>query len=143
MVISDEMKFPPPVRVDPFEAKEDLAPVEGVAHVKRIGEFQKKWSRSRKEAGGRRDREKEHELPGGSQRVKELVDKVNRHLSAQNILLHLVLIKDEEGYTLDVYDCTDNEVCTVIRDFIVNVAELPLLAHKLEKEIGLLVDTVS
>jgi len=34
-------------------------------------------------------------------------------------------------------------VCTVIRDFIVQVDELPMLAYKLENKIGLLVDTVS
>jgi hypothetical protein len=143
MVISDEMKFPPPVRVEPFKPGEELKPVDGVAPIKRIGDFHKEWRRSRQEAGRRELREKVAELPGGPQGVKELVDQVNRRLDDEGILLHLVLVKDEEGYTLDVYDCTDNQVCTVIRDFIVQVDELPLLAYKLENRIGLLVDTVS
>lgn len=143
MVISDEIKFPPHVRVEPFKPGEEVVPVEGVAPLKRIGAFQQEWRRSRQQAGRRESRDKATELPGGPERVKELVDQVNRGLDDQGILLHLVLIRDEEGYTLDVYDCTDNEVCTVIRDFIVQVDELPLLAYKLENRIGLLVDTVS
>ena len=143
MVISDEMKFPPPVRVEPYKAGEELEVVEGIAPLKRIGDFQQAWRRAREEAGRRERREKAAELPGGPRQVKELVEQDNRRLDDQGILLHLVLVKDEEGYTLDVYDCTDNQVCTVIRDFIVQVDELPMLAYKLENKIGLLVDTVS
>ncbi len=143
MVISDEMKFPPPVRVEPYKGGEELEVVEGVAPLKRIGDFQQAWGRAREEAGRQARQKKGADLPGGPQQVKELVEQVNRRLTDQGILLHLVLVRDEEGYTLDVYDCTDNEVCTVIRDFIVHVDELPLLAYKLENRIGLLVDTVS
>ena len=143
MVISDEVKFPPHIHVDPFKAGEEVVPTEMVAPLKRIGDFQKEWSRSRQESGKREKRERIIELPGGPKRVTELVDRVNKNLADHGILLHLVLIKDDDGFTLDVYDCTDEKVCTVIRDFVIDVDELPKLARKLEKEIGLLVDTVS
>jgi len=144
MVISDEIKFPRPIHVDTFPSKEEVVlPAEGVAALKRVGAFQKEWSRSRQQSGKKKEKQKFGLLPGGRQHVRDLVDQVNNHLEKQGILLHLVLIKEEDGFTLDVYDCTDNKVCTVIRDFVVNYDDLPTLANKLESETGLLLDTVT
>jgi len=143
MVITDEIKFPRHIRIDPFKAKEEVPRTEFIVPVKRIGEFRQQWQQSRREAGKREERKKSHELPGGAKRVRELVDQVNRNLANHGILLHLLLIKDEEGYTLDVYDCTDDRVSAVVHDIVIDLDDLPLLLHKLEQEVGLLIDTVS
>lgn len=144
MVISDEMKFPRPIHVDTFPSKEEVVlPTEGIAALKRVGAFKQEWSRSRQQSGKRKEKQKFGLLPGGRQHVRDLVDQVNNHLEKQGIMLHLVLIRDDDGFTLDVYDCTDNQVCTVIRDFVVNYDDLPDLSSKLESETGLLLDTVT
>ncbi|HSR37069.1 MAG TPA: hypothetical protein VLL73_07780, partial [Desulfurivibrionaceae bacterium] len=75
--------------------------------------------------------------------VRHLVERVNLSLDDHRILLHLVLVRTDEGYVLDVYDCTGNEACTVVRDFEIAIADLPLLLRNLEEEAGLLIDTIS
>ncbi len=143
MVISDEIKFPRPVHVKTFPARGEVVPATEVAALKRLGNFQKEWSRARQNAGKRKEKQKFGLLPGGRKHIRDLVDQVNNHLDDQGIMLHLVLVKDDEGFAFDVYDCTKNQVCTVIRDFVVNYDDLPVLAAKLENETGLLLDTVS
>ena len=143
MVISDEMKFPPHIHVDPYKDEGGVKSTDMVAPLKRIGDFHREWSRSRQQSGKRKEREKAADLPGGAKRVRELVEQVNKNLAAQGILLHLVLIRDAEGYMLDVYDCTNEQVATVIRDFVIDIDDLPVLVYKLEHEVGLLIDTVS
>ena len=75
--------------------------------------------------------------------VRRLVDQVNAHLEAQQILIHLVLIKDDHGYGLDLYDCSTNEQCSIIGDVVIDLNDLPVLLKNLQQEAGILLDTIS
>jgi hypothetical protein len=140
MVISDELKFPRPVRVDPYHTERKVEPIEGLVPVAPIGAFKRDWQRGRE-----KQREQGQSLFSSPEEtsVRRLVAQVNNHLKDRKIPIHLVLIKDEHGYTLDVYDCTGTEQCTIIGDVEIDLDDLPVLLKNLQEETGLLLDTIS
>ncbi|HIJ79605.1 MAG: hypothetical protein OEY01_12640 [Desulfobulbaceae bacterium] len=140
MVISEEVKFPRPVKIDPYHQEKKVEAIDGVNPVARIGAFKRDWQRRREE-----DREKKDFFSAVDEKaVRRLVDNVNVHLENQNIAIHLVLIKDEGGgYSLDVYDCTGGDRCSVIHDVVIDLNDLPILLRNLQQETGILLDTVS
>lgn len=140
MVISDEIKFPRPIRIDPYRLEKKVAPIDGIAPLARIGAFKREWQRDRE---GRRQQEQALFPSSEETAVRRLVVQVNAHLKNQKILLHLVLTKDEHGYSLDVYDCSGNEQCSIIGDVAIDVNDLPILLKNLQQEAGILLDTVS
>lgn len=139
MVISDEIKFPRPIRVDPYRLGKKVAPIDGLAPLARIGAFKREWQRDRE---GRRQQEQVF-LSSEETVVRRLVEQVNAHLKKQKILLHLVLTKDEHGYSLDVYDCSGNGQCSIIGDVAIDLDDLPVLLKNLQREAGILLDTIS
>ncbi|MGV1100923.1 hypothetical protein ACUUL3_16120 [Thiovibrio sp. JS02] len=141
MVISDEIKFPTrPIRRDPYRTERKIDPVDGTQPVARIGAFKREWEQGREE---RRQGGEETFLATDELSVRRLIERVNTHLERRHILIHLVLIRDESGYAIDVYDCTGNEQCTIVGDVIIDLADLPVLLRNLEQETGILLDTVS
>lgn len=140
MVISDEIKFPRPIRIDPYRPEKKVAPINGLAPVARIGAFTREWQRDRE---GRRQQRQELLSSAEETAVRRLVEQVNLHLEKQKILIHLVLIKDEHGYSLDVYDCTGNEQCAIIGDVVIDLNDLPVLLKNLQQEAGILLNTIS
>lgn len=140
MVISDEIKFPRPIRIDPYRKEKKVEPIDGLSPVARIGAFTREWQRNRE---GRR-RQEQALLPSTEEvAVRRLVEQVNTHLENQKIPLHLVLIKDEHGYALDLYNCSGNEQCSVIGDVVIDLNDLPVLLKNLQQEAGILLDTIS
>lgn len=139
MVISDEIKFPRPIRIDPYRREKKVEPIGEFSAVARIGAFRRDWQRNRKERQPHRQMLASPEEAS----VRRLVEQVNTHLANQKILLHLVLIKDEHGYSLDVYDCTGNEQCSIIGDVVIDLNDLPALLKNLQQEAGILLDTIS
>jgi len=140
MVISEEIKFPRPIRIDPYRAQKKVDPIDGLAPVARIGAFKREWHRDQED---RRQQAQAFLSPVEETAVRSLVEKVNNHLENQKILIHLVLIKDEHGYSLDIYDCTGNEQCAIIGDVIIDLNDLPVLLKNLQQEAGILLDTIS
>ncbi|OGQ98563.1 MAG: hypothetical protein A2505_01800 [Deltaproteobacteria bacterium RIFOXYD12_FULL_55_16] len=140
MVISDEIKFPRPIRIDPYRTEKKVDPVNGLAPVARIGAFTRDWQRDR---DGRRQQGQTLLSATEETAVRRLVAQVNLHLEKQKILIHLVLIKDEHGYSLDVYDCTGNEQCAIIGDVVIDLNDLPVLLKNLQQEAGILLNTIS
>lgn len=137
-----EVKNPQPAPVytgKPDERKAE--PVDALSPPARIGRFRKVWRRYRQRATSRR--KKVLLSPAAERDVRSLIDTVNSHLDRNNIQIHLVLMQDEKGYALDVYDCTDNQVCRIVRDIVIDLDELPVLLGNLQEETGLLVDIVS
>lgn len=140
MVISEEIKFPRPIRIDPYRLQKKVDPIDGLAPVAHIGAFRREWHRDKKE---RRQQAQPFLSTGEETAVRSLVEQVNNHLENKKILIHLVLIKDEQGYSLDVYDCTGNEQCSVIGDVVLDLNDLPVLLKNLQQEAGILLDTIS
>ena len=140
MVISDEIKFPRPIRIDPYRKEKKVDPIDGLSPVARIGAFTREWQRNRE---GRRQQEQALFSSTEETGVRRLVEQVNTHFATQKILIHLVLIKDEHGYSLDVYDCSGTEQCSIIGDAVIDLNDLPALLRNLQQEAGILLDTIS
>lgn len=139
MVISDEIKFPRPIKVDPYRTEKKIDPVDGTPPVTRIGAFSREWQRRRQEQQERRP----YTGPNDEESVRRLVDTVNTHLKNQDIQIHLLLIRDENGFAIDVYDCTRGDRCEIIGDVVIDLEDLPVLLKNLQQETGILLDTVS
>jgi hypothetical protein len=134
-----EIKDPQPPLQPETPRRESTPPVDGVRPVVRIRHYE----------GGRREGEgkKGHRpgsLPPAQEReLRQLVDRVNRDLERQKIPIHLILIAAGEGFLLEVYDCTDRQVCRAVRDLEISAADLPGFLLRLQGEAGLLVDVFS
>lgn len=141
MVISDEIKFPRVRPVDPYRADRRVEAVDGTPSIARIGAFKREWNRRRGES--HRPSRAVPLSPDEAEAVRLLVERVNLSLDDHRVMLHLVLVRTDEGFSVEIYDCTGNEACTVVRDFEIALHDLPLLLRNLEEEAGLLIDTVS
>ena len=140
MVISDEIKFPRHIRVDTFKTETRVENVEHLAALEKVGKFNRRWSENPERQVKRKDKKK---LSGAELKdVLNLLKRVNDDLAEHDVLIRLVLSKDDEGFALDVYDCTNQTECRIINDIIINVDELSILLRNLHQETGLLVDTV-
>ena len=130
---------PPPAKSPP--RKVDLDPVDQIAALKRLGEF--KRQRRNREQGEQRQPAGGSLSPNDRKTVRGLIDQVNANLKKQGVLIHLVLVQDENGMSIDVYDCSDASVCEVVRDIVIDITELPGLLKSLEQETGILINTIS
>ena len=140
MVISDEIKFPKTTKIDPFKTEQKVKNIDNISAIEKVGDFRRRWTKNKQQ---QKTPKRGKNLTGGEQKsVREMIAKVNDDLDKQNVLIHLILVKDDEGFSIDVYDCTDNHVCKVIKDININVEDLPLLIRNLELESGLLIDKI-
>jgi hypothetical protein len=141
MVITDEIKFPGQPVVDNPGKKRRVEKTGRITPVLPIKRFWRKWHKQR-------DRifikGVEANLPQGSEKMLQLlIDKVNQNFLAHHIEIHLALVKTGNGYELDIYDCTGNRVCQLIRGNEIHLDDLPNLLRKLQSQSGILIDTVS
>jgi hypothetical protein len=81
--------------------------------------------------------------PNEEKFLRLLIEEANDSLDRLEIALHLVLIIEEGDYLLEIYDCTQQQVCRVVKELEITPAELPELLRKLQLAAGLMVDTVS
>lgn len=102
--------------------------------------------------GGRRERDKGRESRGGRRMVPldqasvrevvRLIAQINDQLEIQGTKIHLVLVADDEGFAIDLYDCSDTTVCRSIHDISIGPSDLPILLARLVRQAGIMVDTV-
>lgn len=71
------------------------------------------------------------------------LDHVNEDMSAHGLPLHLVFAKHENGYALDVYDCSYYETCRLSYDIPFDLDNLTDVLGNLQTETGIIVDTTS
>lgn len=141
MVISDELKFPLVVPVDPFRKERKVEAVFAIPAIARIGAFRQGWNRNREEE---RPPPKRRRLDADQEReVRRQMERANLNFENHDIQLRLLLTRTEEGYQLDLYDCTGDTVCQVVADLLVTFDDLPALLRNLEEEGGLLIDTIT
>ncbi len=127
-------------RLPPKQRRKDVIPTQPVSEIRAIDHllYTREWGRDRKKR-----RRKIMALDGdGVRRARKLIEHVNANLEACGILMHLVLIEDENGFALDVYDCSGAEVCQVIHDIEIGLHELPSLLVRLQMESGIMFDRV-
>jgi len=125
-----QSKTPKPVR-------RDVTPTLPVKEAKAVSPLRKREYPEHRE----KQRRKAVKLSAAGVRdVKRLAAEVNLHLEKNGAGIHLLLLQEEDGFVLDVYDCSDGHVCKVIHDMTVSVDELPSLFAKLQSESGIIFD---
>ena len=123
-------KTPKPIR-------QDISPALPVFELKAIGSLvEQHYSGGRK-----RDRREAVKLnPAGLRDVKRLAEQINLRLEQSGAGIHLVLIQEDDGFVLDVYDCSGGNRCQVVHDIVISVDELQSLFAKLQNESGIIFD---
>ena len=138
MVITDEFKFPRPPRLDTGESPLKVKEIDGMSPVLPINHYTRRW---REERNRPYLEEVDENLPPGAEKALQmLISKVNRHLEEANVAVHLGLVKEENGYALDIYDCTSGLACFLVKDDSIHINDLPELLRNLQQEVGILID---
>lgn len=140
MVISDEIKFPRPPRLDSTPAPLLIREIDGLSPVLPINHYTKKW---RKGAHRPTIERVDDSLSDAAERaLQELITQVNENLGKANVPIHIGLVREEEGYALDIYDCGSGVVCTIVREESIHINDLPAMLRNLQQEAGLLIDLI-
>ncbi|MDA8163469.1 MAG: hypothetical protein M0017_00360 [Desulfobacteraceae bacterium] len=120
-------------------SRQAAPPVDGVRPVVRI----RRGGGSGGEGRGRKGNPPEPFPPAQEHELRQLIEQVNRDLEHHAIPLRLVLLAAPDGLLLEIFDCTGGQLCRAVRDLEIDAAELPAFLAKLQREAGLLVDTLS
>lgn len=141
MVITDEFKFPRRPRIDTGEAPIRLREIAGISPTLPLKYLEEKY---RQGTGFVYLEEVEETLPEGAERtLQALIFQANQDFVSHGVDIHLGLKKTGEGYELDIYDCTDGNVCKLVKDDTIHIQDLALLVRNLQQEAGILVDTTA
>jgi hypothetical protein len=139
-----EVRNPTPPPPDPAPIRKDIHPPVPIGRVRPIDplvlrqEWEKRKITKRKEVG--HPVETESRPPLAEKVIRDLVRKANEDLAASGVPLHLVLARNEEGFALDVYDCSDNAVCEVTQEVPLDLHNLLITLDNLEHETGIIVN---
>ena len=71
---------------------------------------------------------------GVETKVPLMLTQVNADMAANGLPLHLVFARNEAGYALNVYDCSDTELCRLTRDVPLNFEELTATLETLRQQ---------
>lgn len=95
-----------------------------------------------KEKEGRQNRRMVPLDQASVREICRLVDQINQQMEDQRTMIHLVLVADDEGFAIDLYDCSDSNVSRIIQDISVGINDLPILLSRLIRKKGIMLDTV-
>ena len=126
----------------PTPLRRDIEPAMAIYGSQEIGRL-----------AGRRERDREREGRRGGRRMvsldsaavreaRRLIEAINDQLDTQGTLIHLVLTADEEGFAIDLYDCSDGDACRCIYDISIGIGDLPVFLAKLTQKVGIMLDAV-
>ena len=126
----------------PTPLRRDIEPAMAIYGSQEIGRL-----------AGRRERDREREGRRGGRRMvpldlaavreaRRLIEAINAQLDTQGTLIHLVLTADEEGFAIDLYDCSDGDACRCIHDISIGIGDLPVFLAKLTQKVGIMLDAV-
>lgn len=137
-----EIKKPAPLPVKkPTPTRKDVSPVEKVVAATPVDKLLKRWRRTKERHG--ENRRKAPLSQEAKNDVRTLIEKTNTAFQRQSVPIRLVLTQEADGYVIDVYDCHDDGACRIVRDLVIDLDELPVLLRNLDRESGILVDTIS
>ncbi len=139
MVITDEFKFPRPPRTDTGESPLRLKEIPGLDPLLPVNQYTRKWQRGKNWPPPQERREEE--LTDQSEKdLHLLVKSVNENLTKLNVAIHIGLVRHETGYGLEIFDCTNNFVCRIIKDKAIHITDLPQMLRNLQEEAGIIID---
>jgi hypothetical protein len=139
-----ELKNPTPPTADPEPIRKDLQPPLPIGRVRRVDplvlrqEWEKRKKTKRKESGVRE--ELPPRPPLAEKSIHDLIQQTNEDLNASGVPVQLVLAKTEEGFALDIYDCSDDAVCTVTQEVPLDLDNLLTILDNLEHEAGIIIN---
>lgn len=137
-----EIKKPTPLPTkQPTPIRKDLSPVEKVVAATPVDKLLKRWRRTKERQG--ESRRKEPLTKEATKAVRTLIAKTNSDFHQQSLPIRLVLTQEDDGYVIDIYDCHDEGACRIVGDLAIDLEELPVLLRNLDRESGILVDTIS
>lgn len=138
MVITDEFKFPRPPRIDTGESPLRLKAIPGMEPMLPVNHYTRKWQRDKNKPSFEKFEETQPDQT--EKNLHLLINQVNENLDKLNIAIHISLVRHETGYSLDIYDCTNNFICQLIKDKAIHITDLPQMLRNLQEEAGILID---
>ena len=75
--------------------------------------------------------------------IRFTLDFVNEDMAANGLPLHLVFAKRGEDFSLDVYDCSDDEACWLTYEVPLPRKDMTRVLSNLQNETGIIVNTSS
>ena len=139
-----EVRNPTPPPPDPLPTRKDLHPSLPIGRVRPVDplvlrqEWEKRKKAKRKESG--LQEEQEPRPPLAEKSIQQMIKQANEDLIASGVPLQLVLAKTEEGFALDIYDCSDDAVCQVTQEVPLDLNNLLTILDNLEHEAGIIVN---
>ena len=99
--------------------------------------LKQEWER-RKE--NRQHEEVQSRPPLAERSSRQMISQVNEDLAANGLPLRLVLVKNNEEYSLDIYDCSDDTVCRLSQEVHIDLKELLTTLDNLQHETGIIIN---
>ncbi len=139
-----EVRNPTPSPSDPRPIRKEVPPPLPIGRVRPVDPLvlRQEWAKRKK---NKRTESSPREYiqsrpPLAEKSIRELVTQTNEDLAASGVPLHLALVKNEEGFTLDVYDCSDNTGCELSQEVPLDLDNLLTILDNLEHEDGIIVN---
>lgn len=139
-----EVRNPTPPSPDPGPIRKDLHPPLPIGRVRPVDplvlrqEWEKRKKTRQKETGNPETAEPRPAM--AEKTIRDLVKQANEDLAASGAPLHLVLARSEKGFTLDIYDCSDDAVCEMAQEVPLDLDNLLTILDNLEHEAGIIVN---
>lgn len=125
----------------PKPLRPDLTSTSAIQHGHAIDQLLGRREQGKGQEGRERRRLIETDQPSVRE-ISRLVEQINHQLEAQGIMIHLVLVTTEGGFAIDLYDCSDGNVCRNIHDIRIGIGDLSILFARLTLKTGIMVDKV-
>ena len=139
-----EVKNPTPPPTDPSPIRKEIHPPLPIGRVRPVDplvlrqEWEKRRQNKHRGTGAQEYPQSRPLLAEKS--IRDLIAQTNADLAASGVPLHLVLVKNEEGFTLDIYDCSDNVACQLSQEVPLDLGNLLTILDNLEHETGIIVN---
>jgi len=136
---------PAPLPHDPAPVDREVPPADPVVPTPRTGEARLRQLHLPQGGSLRRtDYYTSQATVGQAEKsIRYSIGQVNAEMAAQGSSLHLVFARHENGFAVDVYDCSYNEACRLAYDVPIPLDNLPGVLGNLQHETGIIVDTAS
>lgn len=134
-----EIRDPTPAPSAPKPMRKDLSPSLPIGRVRPVDRLvlRQEWEK-RKERGRRPEPSPRPSLTERS--IQQMVNQANEDLAANGLPLRLVLAKNDEGYSLDIYDCSDETLCRLAQEVPLDLNHLLTTLDNIQHETGIIVN---
>lgn len=136
-----EIRDPKPNPPDPKPKRKEVMPPPPTYGVRAVGSLilRQEWEKRK----NRLREVKETRPPLEERSLRQMVSQVNEDMATNGLPLHLVLAKNKEGYSLDIYDCSDDELCRLAQEVPLDLNNLLTILDNLQHETGIIVNIMA